>query len=142
MSTETLAEVYVDVTITSAHRLPHVALSHRCVKMHGHDFRIRIVGQGPVLQEREADLLKGQWETEAGMVADYDRVLALWKPLYEQLDHVVLNDVEGLENPTCENIALWILRRTPDWICRVEVSTTVVGGQGGCVVRRVDLAVA
>lgn len=73
------------------------------------------------------------------MVADYDRLLALWKPLYEQLDHVVLNEVEGLENPTCENLAIWILRRTPGWICRVEVSTKLPIGHGGCVVRRVDL---
>jgi 6-pyruvoyltetrahydropterin/6-carboxytetrahydropterin synthase len=30
------------------------------------------------------------------------------KPVLEQLDHVYLNDVVGLENPTIENISRWI----------------------------------
>lgn len=128
------ADVYVDVVITSAHRLPHVAPTHRCRNLHGHDFRIRIVGEGIVFSPSECEN-----ENELGMVADYDRILELWKPLYEQLDHVVLNEVEGLENPTCENLAIWILRRTPKWIARVEVATTVAGGQGGCIVHREDL---
>ncbi len=28
-----------------------------------------------------------------------------------RLDHYVLNDVEGLENPTAENIASWVAAR-------------------------------
>ena len=30
------------------------------------------------------------------------------KPLLSQLDHYYLNDIEGLENPTSENLARWI----------------------------------
>ena len=29
-------------------------------------------------------------------------------PLHDQLDHRYLNEVDGLENPTSENLALWI----------------------------------
>lgn len=137
MSTETLAEVYVDVVINAAHQLPHVHPKHRCRNMHGHDFRIRIVVQGRV--NRDCDEARIVQPGEVGMVIDYDRVLEAWGPLFEKLDHRVLNDVEGLENPTCENLAVWILRRTPSWVCRVEVSTTMQGGAGGAVVRRVDL---
>ena len=32
-------------------------------------------------------------------------------PLIKQVDHRVLNKVEGLENPTAENIAAWFLQR-------------------------------
>jgi 6-pyruvoyltetrahydropterin/6-carboxytetrahydropterin synthase len=32
-------------------------------------------------------------------------------PLVRKLDHRLLNEVEGLENPTAEVIAAWFLRR-------------------------------
>lgn len=63
-----------------------------------------------------------------GMVRDYDDVLEIWAPLHDQLDHVDLNRVEGLDNPTCENLAIWILERTPEWITAVEIGTGLVGG--------------
>lgn len=138
MSDTPPAEIYIDVVITSAHRLPHVHSSHRCHNMHGHDFTIRIAARGTVRPLYHDNPREDSYE--AGMVADYDRLLIAWKPLCAMLDHHVLNEVEGLENPTCENLAIWILRRTPQQVCRVEVSTTMPGGRGGCVVHRVDLA--
>jgi len=36
------------------------------------------------------------------------------KPSLRQLDHRLLNDVEGLENPTAEIIAAWFLSRIPE----------------------------
>jgi len=35
-------------------------------------------------------------------------------PFIKQVDHKVLNEVEGLENPTAELIAAWFLARIPD----------------------------
>jgi 6-pyruvoyltetrahydropterin/6-carboxytetrahydropterin synthase len=32
-------------------------------------------------------------------------------PILAHLDHYLLNDVEGLENPTSEEIAIWIWKR-------------------------------
>ncbi len=32
-------------------------------------------------------------------------------PIWERLDHYYLNEVPGLENPTSENIAVWIWKR-------------------------------
>ena len=32
-------------------------------------------------------------------------------PLVAELDHRTLNDIDGLGNPTAENIALWLWRR-------------------------------
>jgi 6-pyruvoyltetrahydropterin/6-carboxytetrahydropterin synthase len=84
-------------SLQSAHQLPHVPAGHKCGRMHGHGFEIIV----------HADQDLGG--TPLGI--DYDRIDALWKPIHEQLDHVCLNDVAGLENPTSEMIANWIWKR-------------------------------
>jgi 6-pyruvoyltetrahydropterin/6-carboxytetrahydropterin synthase len=48
-----------------------------------------------------------------GFVADFAEIDAQVLPLLGKLDHRVLNDVEGLENPTAELIAAWLLERLP-----------------------------
>lgn len=60
------------------------------------------------------------------MVVDYARID---KPLLEALDHRTLNDVPGLENPTTEILAPWILIRlraggVPATVVEVFESTT------------------
>jgi 6-pyruvoyltetrahydropterin/6-carboxytetrahydropterin synthase len=42
---------------------------------------------------------------------DYGDITKAFKPLWEKLDHFYLNEVPGLENPTSENIAVWIWDR-------------------------------
>ena len=42
---------------------------------------------------------------------DYADISKAFKPLWEKLDHFYLNEVAGLENPTSENIAIWIWDR-------------------------------
>jgi len=39
---------------------------------------------------------------------DYAEISKAFKPLWEKLDHFYLNEIPGLENPTSENIAIWI----------------------------------
>lgn len=85
-------------TFEAAHRLPHVPLTHRCHRMHGHSYRIELCLEGPV-------------DAHTGFVVDFFDVEAAFSPLLLQLDHYCLNDVEGLENPTAENIAIWIWNR-------------------------------
>jgi 6-pyruvoyltetrahydropterin/6-carboxytetrahydropterin synthase len=82
----------------AAHHLPQVPLSHRCHRMHGHSYRVEVQLQGPVDQR-------------TGFVADFFDVEAAFGPLLNTLDHHCLNDVAGLENPTAENIAIWIWDR-------------------------------
>ncbi|TIN77503.1 6-carboxytetrahydropterin synthase QueD [Mesorhizobium sp.] len=85
-------------TFEAAHRLPHVPLTHRCHRMHGHSYRIELRLEGPV-------------DAHTGFVVDFFDVEAAFSPLLLQLDHYCLNEVEGLENPTAENIAMWIWNR-------------------------------
>ncbi len=42
---------------------------------------------------------------------DFAEITRTFQPLYEQLDHHYLNEIEGLENPTSENLARWVWHR-------------------------------
>lgn len=82
----------------AAHRLPLVPPTHRCHRMHGHSYRVEIRLQGPI-------------DPATGFVIDFFDVEREFAPLLAALDHACLNDIDGLENPTAENIALWIWER-------------------------------
>ena len=44
-----------------------------------------------------------------GWVMDFGDIKRAFKPIYNQLDHHYLNDIDGLENPTSENLAKFSL---------------------------------
>ena len=46
-----------------------------------------------------------------GWVYDHANISAAMKPLLKTLDHAYINDVEGLENPTIENMAEWFWKK-------------------------------
>lgn len=84
--------------IESARFLPHLPKSHPCSQMHGHSFKIILT-------------LIGELDPKIGWVIDYNEIQDKMNPLLKQIDHCVLNDVEGLENPTSELLAKWIYDR-------------------------------
>lgn len=90
-----LAEIFKEFTFEAAHRLPYVPEGHKCGRLHGHSFLVALHVAGPV-------------DPQSGWLMDFADLKERFKPLYEQLDHHYLNDIEGLENPTSENIARWI----------------------------------
>jgi 6-pyruvoyltetrahydropterin/6-carboxytetrahydropterin synthase len=65
--------------------------------MHGHSYRCEVHVTGPI-------------HPEFGWVVDYAEIRDAVEPLRVRLDHRVLNEIPGLENPTSENIAAWIWR--------------------------------
>lgn len=83
-------------TFEAAHRLPFVPEGHKCGREHGHSYKVRVQVSG------EPD--------ERGFVVDYAELARAWQPLHDAIDHRRLNDVDGLENPTTEVLAPWILR--------------------------------
>ena len=91
-------DVFRVFQIEAAHRLPNVPEGHKCARLHGHSFRIEIHITGPVGQD-------------SGWVMDFADLRRAFQPLFDQLDHHCLNDIEGLENPTSENLARWIWDR-------------------------------
>lgn len=42
---------------------------------------------------------------------DFADLRRIFQPVFDQLDHHYLNEIEGLENPTSENLARWIWRK-------------------------------
>ncbi|HEY3802108.1 MAG TPA: 6-carboxytetrahydropterin synthase QueD [Kofleriaceae bacterium] len=82
----------------AAHFLPKVPPGHKCARMHGHSYEIRIAIEGDVDEER-------------GWVMDFAAIDEHAMPIIKQLDHQVLNEIEGLANPTSELLARWLWQR-------------------------------
>lgn len=104
-------EIFKKFTFDSAHYLPNVHEEHKCRRMHGHTYIVRLY-------------ISGELDPKLGWVADFGDVKAIWKPIEERLDHRTLNDIPGLENPTAENLAIWIWREVKPQLpalSRVEV---------------------
>lgn len=111
-------EIYKEFNFEAAHRLPNVPEGHKCARLHGHSFQVRLVVAGPVGER-------------SGWVMDFGDIKSAFKPVWEQLDHHYLNDIPGLDNPTSENIARWIwqkLRPTLPQLVRVEIRETCTSG--------------
>ena len=92
----------------SAHLLPRVPEGHKCRRLHGHSYVFEIVVEGEV-------------DPHTGWVMDYADISAVCAPLVAQLDHHYLNEVEGLDNPTSENIARWLWQRLEDKLPLAEI---------------------
>jgi 6-pyruvoyltetrahydropterin/6-carboxytetrahydropterin synthase len=82
----------------AAHLLPHLPESHKCRRLHGHSFKVEIA-------------VAGECDPKSGWVMDYADIAKAFKPILEKLDHYYLNEIPGLENPTSENVAVWIWKR-------------------------------
>ena len=110
--------IFKEFTWEASHRLPHVAANHKCSRLHGHSYRVEIHVQGEVSEA-------------SGMVMDFADLKTAFQPLLDRLDHYYLNDIEGLENPTSENLAMWIwdrLKPTLPQLSMVLVRETCTSG--------------
>jgi 6-pyruvoyltetrahydropterin/6-carboxytetrahydropterin synthase len=79
----------------AAHHLPAVSPDHRCHRIHGHSYSIEVRVAGPAVESYDWVVDLGDIETACDAVR-------------RELDHRLLNDVPGLENPTCETLARWL----------------------------------
>ena len=115
-------EIFKLFSLEAAHRLPNVPVGHKCARLHGHSFQVEVYVAGSV-------------GVETGWVMDFTDIKAAFQPIHDQLDHNYLNDVEGLENPTSENLARWIwehLQPTLPGLSKIVVRETCTSG---CVYR-------
>jgi 6-pyruvoyltetrahydropterin/6-carboxytetrahydropterin synthase len=91
-------ELVKDFRFEAAHYLPNVPEGHKCRRMHGHSFRGEVA-------------IRGRVDAHAGWVMDFADLKQLVDPLIKRLDHYLLNEIEGLENPTAEMVAVWLWER-------------------------------
>ncbi len=89
--------------------------------MHGHSYRVRLT-------------CEGEPDSKTGLLADFSYVAATINALYKELDHTTLNDVPGLENPTMENVTVWIWNKAKPSLPQLsEVAVSVDTLHEGCI---------
>ena len=113
-------EIYKVFKFDAAHYLPNVPAGHKCARLHGHSFRVEIH-------------LRGITSPRTGWVMDFSDISAAFQPSLEQLDHKNLNSIEGLENPTSENLCRWIwwkLQPALPQLCKIVVQESP---ESGCI---------
>ncbi len=101
----------------AAHFMPHMAEDHAYRRTHGHSFRVQIT-------------IRGNPGPQTGWVMDFEELDEIIAGVRSELDHRLLNDIDGLAIPTLENICGWLWRRLANQIpglARISVSRPSVG---------------
>ncbi len=100
------------INFDAAHFLDHDPEARPYARLHGHSFLLEVE-------------IEGEQHPEEGWVVDFGDVAEALDGVREALDHRLLNEVEGLERPTLENICMWVARRMKKdfpGLARVRVS--------------------
>lgn len=111
-------EAFKSFTFEAAHYLPNVPEGHKCGRLHGHSYVVELHVSGSV-------------DEGAGWIVDFGEIKQRFRPVLAQLDHHYLNEIEGLRNPTSENVARWIwVRVKPALPClsKLVVQETCTSG--------------
>lgn len=111
-------KLFKQFSFDSAHFLPHVPPDHKCRNVHGHTYHLKL-------------FIEGTPDPEMGWVIDFADLKQLVDPVVKKLDHQLLNDIPGLENPTCERIAIWIwnaIKPALPALSRIELNETPTSG--------------
>lgn len=111
-------EIWREITFEAAHRLPNLPSTHKCSRLHGHSYRVRVYVAGEV-------------DPKLGWFMDLGELRDRLEPLRLRLDHYYLNEIDGLENPTSENLARWLWERAKPVVpglVRIEVMETCTSG--------------
>ena len=86
-----------DYHFEAAHRLPRVPATHKCSRVHGHSYHVTLT-------------LSGSIDTDMGWLIDFSDIDRVVDPVIARIDHTLLNEIPGLENPTSELLAVWLWR--------------------------------
>lgn len=111
-------KLFKEFTFEAAHKLPLVSKNHKCSNLHGHSFKIKICIDGPI--------------NEMGWVMDFSELKQVCSPYISELDHSYLNEIVGLENPTSENIAIWLWDRLVEPLQNLSSITVMETCNSGC----------
>jgi len=103
-----------------ARRLPGLAASHPCSRLHGHSFKVELT-------------VSGALDPKRGWVMDFAELDAAWQSIHARLDHRYLNDIDGLDNPTSENLAVWLWTALQSQIPKLSKITVMETHDTGCI---------
>jgi len=115
-------DVFRVFQIEAAHWLPNVPEGHKCARLHGHSFRIEVH-------------VSGQVGKDSGWVMDFADLRQAFQPLFDTLDHHCLNEIDGLENPTSENLARWIWQQLEPGLSGLDRIVVQETCNAGCTYR-------
>ena len=87
--------IFKQFTFDSAHFLSRVPEGHKCREIHGHTYKLTV-------------FFEGNLDEKLGWVMDFADAKRAIQPVIELVDHKLLNNVAGLNNPTCELLAVWL----------------------------------
>ena len=110
--------VYKKFHIESARSLPNLPDEHPCSQVHGHSFEI-------ILK------VSGELNEKTGFIIDFQEIENSFGPILKLLDHAYLNNIKGLENPTSENMCLYVwenIKPSLPNIIEVEIKETSATG--------------
>jgi len=82
----------------AAHQFTHFPPGHPNRGIHGHSFQVEVA-------------LRGEPDPRTGFIVELAELERACAEVRAALDHRMLNDVEGLQKPSLENLCLWIWRR-------------------------------
>ncbi|AYA42269.1 6-carboxytetrahydropterin synthase QueD [Xenorhabdus nematophila] len=114
--------IFKDFQFEAAHHLPHVPEGHKCGRLHGHSFMVRLE-------------ITGELDPLSGWIMDFADVKAAFKPIWERLDHHYLNEIPGLENPTSEVLAKWIWKQLKPTLSPLSAVMVKETCSAGCIYR-------
>ena len=91
--------VYRTFRFHAARHLPKLSDDHICKQTHGHTFNLTVY-------------IEGEIKNSSGFVIDFfdiDKIVK--KSVLNKIDHKLLNDIDGLTNPTSEYLCKWIWKK-------------------------------
>jgi 6-pyruvoyltetrahydropterin/6-carboxytetrahydropterin synthase len=115
-------EIFKSFTFEAAHRLPYVQADHKCARLHGHSFHVTIHVEDAIGED-------------TGWVMDFAVLKERCKPVIDALDHRYLNEIDGLDNPTSENIARWLWRYLQPGLPQLSKIVVRETCTSGCIYR-------
>jgi len=79
----------------AAHRFDAFPEGHPNRRMHGHSFQVEIA-------------VRGTPDPRTGFVVEFTQLETACGALHDTLDHRILNEIEGLNQPSLERLSIWI----------------------------------
>lgn len=79
----------------AAHKISGLTAEHKCSSIHGHSFRIDVS-------------VRGEVDSDKGWLMDFGDIKDIVNPTIKKIDHKFLNEIEGVESGTSENLVIWL----------------------------------